>query len=509
MACGLFPLLACCCSLALAAAAGAGGRRHHWPTVRGRPESLSTSPYAAPQNISSSLAWTDQGAYGKYSVPLMGAILIDDQSNLYHHSAKGVQKFTAEGRLIWTYPTKGATDAPVLAGDSLYGNDPQGNFFRLDLETGRAVWSVDVSGDEPPEQSKSGQRYEKPQAGIGGGIGAVGYCGGVVIGKAGASTEMGGATHIVALNGTNGDLLWAYHAEQQLWNFEPWFPDGASFVWQDQAGGAFRTALDGTTLWRNGHLGGNWAEVWTDGMILLVDSTVYVMHANLSPPAVMSSYSGGDLSAYNVDDGRLIWRKQFPYPPNSQPVVGRLSPDAKKKTVVMPVGMQAGPPIAGTFPVFVPDVIRHLVHHFNMWLGEYQRFFWWFWPFRVFPSGVFGLDVDTGEELWRWDPPVWRRPAVAGDDEGLLHRISSGHGGVFCIPNPFASPTMDATGAVYLGYQDGHLYILKDANADGVIDGTEVSSFYTGSGFSHPGPAIAPGILAVAGCDTLYVFRDK
>merc|ERR1712110_505256 len=98
---------------------------------------------------------------------------------------------------------------------------------------------------------------------------------------------------------------------------------------------------------------------------------------------------------------------------------------------------------------------------------------------------VLGLDPETGTELWRWSPPDWKRSAVAGDDEGLINRLTTGTG-FACLPNPWGSPSIDADGSVFLPHQNGNLYVLRDTNKDGLISAGEVSSFYSGSGSSHP-----------------------
>lgn len=461
---------------------------------------------------------------GRYSVLGPGGTLLDDSNNIYFTNGDGIRKFSPDGVMQWHY--EGAfAHIPALDGNEIYGFTQKGSAeqemfaFAVDLETGRQRWKTQISSEGmedtrglqgPPERSRTPK-------GAGSGICATGVHGGVLLGPSGASTgpfHAGGSTHVTAVNVTDGAVLWHYHAENQLWNFQPHYTGNGTFVFQDQHGGVYHMTLEGKLLWKSGH-SGPWTQTWCDGEVMLFDQVVYAAHSNQHlPHRTMTPQDGGDYSAYRLSDGELLWRWESPLVPNSQPVVVK-SPLGSGLTVVMPIGGPMGPPgpvqlfFGGRYPMVetilstLPEVIRLSivlkVHAFGMWLGDRQH---WLYGNPPWPTSIVGLDAETGKLQWQWSPPDWLRATNAGDEEGWVPR----KGGA-CLPNPWSSPSQDSSGAIYLGHLSGEFYILRDANGDGQINASEVSSYHTGSAFSNPGPAIGPGLLAVADCDTLYVWK--
>ena len=77
------------------------------------------------------------------------------------------------------------------------------------------------------------------------------------------------------------------------------------------------------------------------------------------------------------------------------------------------------------------------------------------------------------------------------------------------LPIVQSYPTVDAKGVIYFTRADGNIYGIKDWNNDGIIDkAKEVCIFHAGSSGLTGGPSIAPGMMAIATIDTLYVFGD-
>merc|ERR1712066_788165 len=106
---------------------------------------------------------------------------------------------------------------------------------------------------------------------------------------------------------------------------------------------------------------------------------------------------------------------------------------------------------------YLPAFLSGVLHHVGMLMGDQQHLLW---GNKILPNAVWGMDPGTGAVQWKWSPPDWKRSAVAGDDEGLINRLTTGTG-FACLPNPWGSPSMDATGTIYLPHQSGHFYVLK------------------------------------------------
>mmetsp|Transcript_12945 Transcript_12945/g.41373 ORF Transcript_12945/g.41373 Transcript_12945/m.41373 type:complete len:252 (+) Transcript_12945:540-1295(+) len=125
------------------------------------------------------------------------------------------------------------------------------------------------------------------------------------------------------------------------------------------------------------------------------------------------------------------------------------------------------------------------------------------------PTDVYAYDAATGRQRWVFRGPRQSGKLQAGDGEGMFERLTSGLRAM-CLPNPWSAPTIDAGGTVFVGNQDGKFFALRDLNGDGVVEGPgEVSSFETHAAFSgSAGPSLSPGRVAVASCDSLFVFDE-
>merc|ERR1712232_389647 len=73
---------------------------------------------------------------------------------------------------------------------------------------------------------------------------------GIVFG-AGDNDPGQGPTRIVALNATNGQLMWDYMPNTCLWNFAPQSMSDGTILVMDHSGGVCRLGIhDGKLLWR-------------------------------------------------------------------------------------------------------------------------------------------------------------------------------------------------------------------------------------------------------------------
>lgn len=428
-----------------------------WPSARGRPGNYSEAPSEGPTELTHSLAWEWHHPRGRYHTTMLG-VVIDDQRCLYLAADDAIRKFNMHGNLLWTYePAGNIPTNPSLWGGALFGSTRNGHVFAVSMETGEPLWSVAVS-----------ERF-------GSDTGSVSVHRGVVV----ASTDGDGGignTHanvvVRGINATDGATLWTFRPDMPVWNFMALFAQDGSFVYQDVEGRAYRNRLDdGTLVWKaGGHPG-----TWTDGSVMLgPNGVVYAVAIDgcccapcSGPKQGMHEDTPGWLDAFRLEDGAALWSQTVARPPNAFPAVGRLAPGAEL-SVVIPVGKQCG--------------VRT-------------------------QTDMYAFDAQTGVPRWKWVGPRNPYPACAGDLEGLSTRLALGIRSM-CTPNPWSAPTIDAAGAIFAGNQDGRFYRVRDDNFDGQIGASEVSSLDTGAAFSTPGSAHAPGMVAVASCDGLFVFRD-
>jgi len=328
----------------------------------------------------------------------------------------------------------------------VYVTDNSGTLMALSMETGAKLFSKKFTEE------------------LGTDISGVGVHDGVVVAES-HGLSGGGAFAVAGMNASNGDLLWEFPSDDQLWNFMPMFTDTETFVFQDKKGGAYHYGLkDGKRIWKSGYAPSSNDDM-TDGLTMLADGKVYTVH---SDGQCCKANQAANLRAYDLSSGEEVWKQDFSHPANSQPVVGHLghgSGLSEKLALVMPIGAQ---------PV-----------------GEFANY----------RSSIAAFDAETGAPIWEWKPPDYIDKLVAGDFERIQH-------GTMCLPNPYGSPSIDARGTVYTGHFNGIIYAIRDDNGDNIIQDSEVSKFDTGAGFSHGGVAFAPGMLAIPSCDGLYVFKE-
>ena len=178
-------------------------------------------------------------------------------------------------------------------------------------------------------------------------------------------------------------------------------------------------------------------------------------------------HAPGTLTAFDLE-GNQKWQVTTPRPPNNAPGVGKIV-GWDGLSVVMPICQQV---VIGS------------------------------------TCDVHAYDANTGGLRWSFNGPTQTGLYQAGDFEGTFERVLSGVRPA-CLPNGWSAPSIAADGTVFIGNEEGPVYALRDVDADGRVQGEDEVSFYdTKAAFSGTAtPAIAPNMLAVASCDTLFVFK--
>jgi len=474
---------------------------HYWPNKYGHAGRAPTqvSPYVGPRNLTESFLWKWTAPEGRFKDLFLGGPVVDKDKNLYMTTyAGGVVKVSPSGSTVWRKsldPMGKSADAPALWGNGIFGSTEQGFFWGLDTATGAQLWSTDL-----------GYR-------CGTDVGFVVVHLGVVVGgcKVGLVLDdyYEGDLAVVALNATTGEKMWEYLPDVLIWNTLGIFPDDETVLFQDHLGGAYRLWLfNGTLIWKGGtRVPGS----FTDGGMGLGDNGMVYSVAQGSVWQDYAPNATGWVEALNVSDGRTIWRQSTPHIPNSYPVMGRI---AGRSAPVLVVG--EGTQFMGFYyhmtPRWLPKLLKRGIHRFLVWMGDSALDFvkaltGWEWPTSYMMIEVF--DAATGERLWQWSPPPWRRGGQAGENEGFLERMDTPALGfrTGCFPGPWSSPTLDAAGRIFVGNQNGRFYALADSNGDGRIDTeTEVSEYDTEADFTFAGAAVVPGMTAIMSSDTLFAF---
>mmetsp|Transcript_117215 Transcript_117215/g.364991 ORF Transcript_117215/g.364991 Transcript_117215/m.364991 type:complete len:499 (+) Transcript_117215:75-1571(+) len=477
-------------SLAVAAAAVAAAAEegaaepHHWPRARGHHGGYFLTNETMPQNLSSAFSWSFHNPAGRFTTVMRGSPLFDSQKNVLILTEGALFKLSPEGRVIWAYqvPTKAMMNVnPCLMGDAVFGMAGDSTVYALDLWTGRQLWTA---------------RYAKD---VGGDTSYVDAHEGLLLTAVENSVLYGGGNlRVLGMNASSGAMLWEMRIERPTWNFSPMFPGDGSFVFMDVVGGVYRVRhRDGKQLW---HTPVDPQYLWsfTDG-----GSTV-------SPDGRMvitCSHRFGDttgvLRAYRVEDGVRLWEKLLPTGCTSWPVIAESGDWG-----VIPAGHFVAKPLVLELPRWMPKTVGLCIHLFSLYMGpDLRRLPFFDGYIRSVHTEVIAFDTATGETRWSFRTPDWQRFAAKGDEEGFLPRVLSGASPI-CLPTTWGTATLSGDGTLYVGHVSGLLYALGDFNGDGRIDPEkEVSTFDMDAAPLPNSPAFAPGMMAVASCDTMFVFR--
>ncbi|CAE8667896.1 unnamed protein product [Polarella glacialis] len=199
------------------------------------------------------------------------------------------------------------------------------------------------------------------------------------------------------------------------------------------------------------------------------------------------------------------------HPANQAVAVGHLagSPEGEA-SVVLGIGDNPGLPIIARLYQqmhWLPGFVAYPLHLMSI---AFPKFF-----SKKQPRAIVAFSARTGELRWWYELEAFHYPAAAGESERLLDRLAAMGNGTnpkndpLCLPDSCAQPVLDSGGTVFVPFQDGKIYAIRDDDADGIINpATEVSTFDVGDGF-QASLALAPGMLAAAPCGGgLHVFRS-
>jgi len=433
-------------------------KKYFWPSGRGKYPFFAVSEHNAPFHLNDSLAWSWHHPDGRFHTLTYGTA-IDDDMNVYLSAADGMRKFDKDGHLMWEHSSRPADfmNAPVIYEGLVYASDDHGQVRAIDMQSGDRVWITNVS-------SSIGQDNGFNMVNQGVLFTAADWTG---EGPNGPANK-----YVMALNASTGAILWSYQPDTAVWNFLPLFPDETSVIFQDLEGKAYRLTMEGKLMWKAGGLAGTWTD---GGAALGPNGLVYAVNNNHFPlgPGPESSTMPGTLSAYDVKDGTLRWRVTTRRPPNNAPAVGKVY-GWDGLSVVMPLCNQ---------------VMKGATCDVNVY------------------------DANTGDTRWVFHGPTQKGLLQAGDFEGLIPRLQVFGGDdmprTVCLPNGWSAPTIAADGTVFVGSEEGPMFALRDEDSDGrVLGEKEVSFFETKAAFSgSSSAAIAPQMMAIASCDSLFVFK--
>ena len=89
---------------------------------------------------------------GKYAITVGNSDDVDTVTALDSSSGKVLWTFTYDAELDPKYFEGGPTSTPTIEGDAVYVIGRQGQLHRLDLKTGKAVWSKNIAEETEARQ---------------------------------------------------------------------------------------------------------------------------------------------------------------------------------------------------------------------------------------------------------------------------------------------------------------------------------------------------------------------
>jgi len=372
---------------------------------------------------------------------------IDHMHNVYITGNAGIlRSFDREGNKRWEVQAvpknriKGTScAAPTLMEDLLYMSCCNGEVIAYSTDVGQEIWRKKIA-DELPSDSYS-----------------VGAFGNYLLVPAGHSVPYGSQV-VALLDRANGALRWKAELEEAAVNMMACHFN-ESVVLSDRMGGIYRLALaDGSRLWYQPGLG---TVPTLGGIACAPNSMVYIGYITSDKPKAKA----GGLRALDIATGKQVWQKDMPDMVHNAPAVGKLYGLGSKLAVVFGLGQPSGLP----FPL----------------------------PANI-DGKVLAADAETGEILWEFAPPTWKKSGCAGS---TVTRV--------CLPDLWSGATIGGDGTVYINWSAGGVtYALRDANGDGTCsldDANEVGSYDLQSAATGP-PAIVSQMLVVATCNRLAVF---
>ena len=405
-----------------------------------------------PTSLSAGPAWSWAAPNGGV---VRGSPVIDSKGAIYQSTIDGdIFKFSRTGDVLWNFTTSGISlpGNPVLMEGVLYTIRVDGQMAAVNSDDGKLLWQTRACG------MASGDTHS-----IIAGEGLV-----LASCLELRDAKINAATTVVACNATSGAVLWKFRPDMVMYNWIGSIQSG-SVLFSDTLGGVYRLLLrDGSVVWK---VPAPSPPAGTTGGLTGARNGLAYVSSNLQGENTPTGT--GLVSAYSVEDGRLVWRRAFPkFPANSGPAA---TTHGNHPFVVVAIG---------TNPSFIGPQGQVLD------LDSFDNS-----PDHRHPSKVVALDLLDGHTLWEFDLPDWHGGA-AGDTPQHT-----------CLPDSYANPSIAGDGAVFVAGMSGKVYRFYDHNGDGKLEAEhgEISEFDTGNAF-QAAPAISEGILATSPCNGLSVF---
>jgi len=496
-----------------------GAEGYYWRKRAGTYVGHGAVPYEVPTDWSKPPAWTWDNPDDEL---FRHGPVIDDKKNIYVATAHGiVRKFSPAGEELWQW-RPAAEDGKVVVSPFLYEGklyigavgwfpEVQNTVSCIDMETGRGLWKA-------PGCRSCWTNLDSS---------TIHVAEGVLLGAAKhlpSPNPFDGNNRIFARNATDGEHLWDVVLDGVIWNFMPSTPGDGTFFYSTCCGVAERRRLaDGGSLWKSELVEPTGSYCGTGGGTLGPNGVFYV-EANYHMGQRASSGSpmpgvapcaptfcpegNGLLVAHDAQNGTIRWaRRIFPGMGGTQyPAVGMIGGH-----LTLVAGVGTNPNVGQIFmgPKYLPPFVGRLIQKWQLkheWLRRMLGV-------QVKRNGVATFDAETGRLIWFWEEEPWPFDAAAGDEDAFDERVPRARldrqRDVVCGPDNWGIPAIAGDGTVIIGSgSNGNLYAIRDVNGDREIEPSEVSTFETKQAFLN-GPALAPGLMAVAPCwGKMYVFKS-
>mmetsp|Transcript_68824 Transcript_68824/g.204840 ORF Transcript_68824/g.204840 Transcript_68824/m.204840 type:complete len:523 (+) Transcript_68824:60-1628(+) len=513
----LLLVLAACVPLPALSTAGPEG--YYWPKRAGTHIGHGAVPYEVPTDWTKPPAWTWDNPDDEL---FRHGPVIDDKKNIYVATSCGiVRKFSPAGEMLWYWRTA-AKEGKIVVSPFLYEGKlyigsmgwPAGlmsTIHCIDMETGKQLWKVDGCRSCAINLDSSTLHVAE----------------GVLLGAAKhlpARNDAEGNNKIYAHNATDGKPLWDVVLDGVVWNFMPSTPGDGTVFFATSCGVAQRRNLvDGSSIWKSeleepsgfscgtggGSLGPNGVFYAEANYHVGPKSSTGSPMPHVAPCGPFFCPEGfGLLVAYDAQNGTIRWaRRIFPGMGGTQyPAVGMIGGH-----LTLVAGVGTNPNVGQIFmgPKYLPPFVGRLIQKWQLkheWLRRMLGV-------QVKRNGVATFDAETGRLIWFWEEEPWSFFGAAGDEdkfhERVLRSMVDPRMEVMCGPDNWGIPAITGDGTVIVSSgSTGNLYALRDANGDGEIEPSEVSTLETKQAFLN-GPALAPGLMAVAPCwGRMYVFKS-
>jgi len=450
---------------------GRSGPSYPWAGSSGNRFRTGAVAATAPRVLQSAPSWSwreevekgmKSARFPNFTGLIRAAPLVDERSNIYLSavSSGSIYKISPEGKTVWKH-MRSAAKLPGVSSimkGKLFSADTSGKVFSLDMESGASGWETHIGriADDAWSLAAGEDMIIAPAINE------------EMVAK---SAEQQQNTRLVALRAADGSVAWKFDVQEgaKLVNALVSIRAG-SCVFSDNKGNIYRLDLKtGEKIWNSKKMAA--VPVQTVGAAIIDPSGEKVYATwNEAGWEVNHMTLSGKVGAFNFTDGRLLWVYSTQYPTDGPPAVGLVD---NHLVVIVGTGMSpsAPDPAMGVLSGQGEEHKARVTLIYAEGSREGTHMFW--------------RDVDS------------YYGAAAGDDA----RPDP------CQPRTaFSGPTIGGDGTLYLGYQNGDLVTIHDDNHDGYFTKRELSRYHMGTAF-NAAPVVTPGMLVVATCDGLHVWK--